>query len=500
MPPVTTAGGSEYWTRFRVLLARERVRAGRSVLGLLQPRHACSRGDPIAVPIRFAVCWTIWADIGSACHGSSFAGAPVSSINIPRTGRRRFSSLARRRVAPAPFVFTAVSAGLRKPPHSTLLVIGDLPCGEVRGSSTGSDRAGQPAMNAGPSPPAVRPGRPGSLPCGHERLGCDGRSCRLDGGWPNSALRSRIEIRSPWNPIGTRPASTYPRDVDASSPLTTVQLSASGTRVSVRCRTPEASHRGVPPCRFGSDIRVGEIGLALGLLPAMRFGGRLEVGRRGARAPAGRGLPGPGVVPQLGSRTARSVPWVWARSRCARPRGRRAGARRGVGCFFSGGVDSFYTLLKHRREITDLVVVHGFDLPLASDPLRRSLSEAAGDVARVSGQAPDRGRDRRAIARPALRHLEPLLRLRARRRRLRAGFPRSTDLPGHRPHVLEHAPGWRRTRSSTPRGAAVRSRSSRTAPRPRGPRKVAVLAGEPLAMRWLACAGEPRRSYKLRPL
>jgi len=33
----------------------------------------------------------------------------------------------------------------------------------------------------------------------------------------------------------------------------------------------------------------------------------------------------------------------------------------GAEAFFSGGVDSFYTFLKHRHEITDLAVVHGFD-------------------------------------------------------------------------------------------------------------------------------------------
>jgi hypothetical protein len=34
-----------------------------------------------------------------------------------------------------------------------------------------------------------------------------------------------------------------------------------------------------------------------------------------------------------------------------------------VGCFFSGGVDSFYSLLKHREEITDVIFIHGFDIP-----------------------------------------------------------------------------------------------------------------------------------------
>jgi hypothetical protein len=52
------------------------------------------------------------------------------------------------------------------------------------------------------------------------------------------------------------------------------------------------------------------------------------------------------------------------------PRGERTGA------FFSGGVDSFFTLLRRRetatpnerRPIQDLLTVHGFDLPLAKRP------------------------------------------------------------------------------------------------------------------------------------
>jgi len=40
-----------------------------------------------------------------------------------------------------------------------------------------------------------------------------------------------------------------------------------------------------------------------------------------------------------------------------------------VGLFFSGGVDSYYSLLKNQREITDLIFVHGFDIPLADEVL-----------------------------------------------------------------------------------------------------------------------------------
>ena len=37
----------------------------------------------------------------------------------------------------------------------------------------------------------------------------------------------------------------------------------------------------------------------------------------------------------------------------------------GIGLFFSGGVDSLYSLLRHESEITHLVLVHGFDIDLA---------------------------------------------------------------------------------------------------------------------------------------
>jgi hypothetical protein len=32
-----------------------------------------------------------------------------------------------------------------------------------------------------------------------------------------------------------------------------------------------------------------------------------------------------------------------------------------IGCFYSGGVDSNHSFLRHEREITDLIVISGFD-------------------------------------------------------------------------------------------------------------------------------------------
>jgi lipid II:glycine glycyltransferase (peptidoglycan interpeptide bridge formation enzyme) len=58
----------------------------------------------------------------------------------------------------------------------------------------------------------------------------------------------------------------------------------------------------------------------------------------------------------------------------------------GVACFFSGGVDSFYTLLKNRNKVTHLIFVHGFDITLANRSLRAQASHAAREVARELGK------------------------------------------------------------------------------------------------------------------
>jgi hypothetical protein len=55
--------------------------------------------------------------------------------------------------------------------------------------------------------------------------------------------------------------------------------------------------------------------------------------------------------------------------------------RRGSACFFTGGVDSFYTLLKHRDEITAMIFVHGFDLALGNHALREDVSTVMRRVA-----------------------------------------------------------------------------------------------------------------------
>jgi hypothetical protein len=52
-----------------------------------------------------------------------------------------------------------------------------------------------------------------------------------------------------------------------------------------------------------------------------------------------------------------------------------------IGVFFSAGLDSFYTFLKHKDEITDLIFIHGFDIPLNKHKLRQQASQAIHRVA-----------------------------------------------------------------------------------------------------------------------
>ncbi len=52
-----------------------------------------------------------------------------------------------------------------------------------------------------------------------------------------------------------------------------------------------------------------------------------------------------------------------------------------VASFFSGGVDSFYTLRQHREEITHLIFVHGLDIPLHRRLQRRRISSAIHELA-----------------------------------------------------------------------------------------------------------------------
>jgi hypothetical protein len=119
---------------------------------------------------------------------------------------------------------------------------------------------------------------------------------------------------------------------------------------------------------FGRDL---DFLVPVTLLPAMRLGAHLT-------------LPGP-VSPRL----AGSVPKLqeifrlWNEAYATVPVDVPTGVtphegNDAVGCFFSGGVDSFYSMVHHRDEITHLIFVNvGFDRPdpLALENVRRAAEE-----------------------------------------------------------------------------------------------------------------------------
>lgn len=58
----------------------------------------------------------------------------------------------------------------------------------------------------------------------------------------------------------------------------------------------------------------------------------------------------------------------------------------GVACCFSGGVDSWYSLLKHRGRVTHLFLVRGFDIGLDNDALWQTTKSDAAAIARHLGK------------------------------------------------------------------------------------------------------------------
>jgi hypothetical protein len=58
----------------------------------------------------------------------------------------------------------------------------------------------------------------------------------------------------------------------------------------------------------------------------------------------------------------------------------------GVAAFFSGGVDSFYTALKHQDELDALVFIHGFDIRVERTTVRTKCSQLARAAATALGK------------------------------------------------------------------------------------------------------------------
>jgi hypothetical protein len=67
-----------------------------------------------------------------------------------------------------------------------------------------------------------------------------------------------------------------------------------------------------------------------------------------------------------------------------KPTDSQCGARQAQAAFFSGGVDSFYTLLQHHERLTHLIFVQGFDIPVsrtdAFAPAQAAVRQVADEL------------------------------------------------------------------------------------------------------------------------
>lgn len=57
-----------------------------------------------------------------------------------------------------------------------------------------------------------------------------------------------------------------------------------------------------------------------------------------------------------------------------------------IACFFSGGVDSLYTLCSHLKEVTYLILIHGFDISLDDEKLWNKTLQNTRTVAEEMGK------------------------------------------------------------------------------------------------------------------
>jgi len=117
------------------------------------------------------------------------------------------------------------------------------------------------------------------------------------------------------------------------------------------------------------------------LIPAMKLGAALQID----------GAVGPRLL--ASSSSVQDIMAMWS------PRCRRVSIRadrsdveprtapRPAACFFSGGVDSFYTLLKHRDAIDTLIFVHGHDTPLDERDRLAAISQRIHAAARELGKS-----------------------------------------------------------------------------------------------------------------
>jgi hypothetical protein len=147
-------------------------------------------------------------------------------------------------------------------------------------------------------------------------------------------------------------------------------------RLSANGRDRELSYRlgGIEPANRTDAVAVALLPLAMSKGWALELPGELS----------------PGFGERLSSAQSLLAGWWqdWTRVelRTNGAPGESPPAReRGVACFFTGGVDSFYSVLTELDRLEAVIFVHGFDVPLNDTPKR----ELVGDSLREAAQALD---------------------------------------------------------------------------------------------------------------
>lgn len=120
--------------------------------------------------------------------------------------------------------------------------------------------------------------------------------------------------------------------------------------------------------------------VAMGLLPAMvRHAGEMHID----------GAVSPLLIENLEAIQGILRSWIPGAEKVrivAEPHVSEPPAERGASLFFSGGIDSFYSLLKNTDAIDNLILVHGFDIPLGNESFFEETRSAAERIASVFGK------------------------------------------------------------------------------------------------------------------
>jgi hypothetical protein len=161
------------------------------------------------------------------------------------------------------------------------------------------------------------------------------------------------------------------------------RLESGGTAVACDIATPDGPRQVY--FNVGEHLGAGEVGVdafvCLGVVPAMRVGREIT-----CSTPVSPRLAA--ALPKIQQTFAKWYPQDLTPVRLVAPLREERTLRptRGVGCSFSGGVDSFYSILRHSDEIDTLIFAHGFDVPLGNTELRRRVSGQLQQAAAALGK------------------------------------------------------------------------------------------------------------------